>query len=285
MGKRQTAELVAQVDGIPSLPEAVSEIVSLVNKPDSSAAQVCNVIQKDIGLTAKLLQVANSAYYAFPNRIGSVQLAVSLLGMNEVRNIVLSATVVSMFKSIKGAPFLSFRELWTHSVNCAVAARTIASRVPDLSPEEAFVGGLLHDVGMVVLLEKMQEDLKKIVQLAKKEEIPFVEAERRYWEHTHARIGSVLARMWKLPKAVAQAAEQHHFFSSDSASFSLTAVVHLADGLCIERGSAYQLERTAEDENPESWDVLDEQQEDLRSWLRELVQKDEEKAQILLSTL
>jgi putative nucleotidyltransferase with HDIG domain len=285
MGKMRTAELVAHMDGVPSLPEAVSEIVALVNDPDSSAAQVCTVIQKDIGLTAKLLQVANSAYYAFPNRIGSVQLAVSLLGMNEVRNIVLSATVVGMFKSIKGAPFLSFRELWVHSVNCAVAARTIASQVHDLQPEEAFVGGLLHDVGMVVLLDKLQNDLKKMVQLAKKENVPFVEAERRYWDHTHARIGGVLARRWKLPKEVAQAAEQHHFLSPDTTSFPLTAVVHLADSLCIEKGNAYRLERTAEEENPQSWDVLDEKQEDLRAWLRDLVQKDEEKAQILLNTL
>ena len=285
MRKMMTAELVAQVDGIPSLPEAVSQVLSLVNGPDSSAAQICEVIQKDIGLTAKLLQVANSAYYSFPNRVGSLQLAVSLLGMNEVRNIVLSATVVGMFKSIKGAPFLSFRELWGHSVNCAVAARTIASRVVDLDPEEAFVGGLLHDVGMVVLIDRLQDDLKKIVQLAKKEKVPFIEAEQQYWEHTHARIGSLLIRKWKLPPPVVQATEQHHSFSSESASFPLTAVVHLADSLCIERGDGYQLERTAEDENPQSWNVLDEEQEDIRTWLRELVEKDEEKARILLETL
>ncbi len=285
MGKVRTAELVAEVEGIPSLPEVVSDIMALIADPNSSAAQMCTVLQKDIGLTAKLLQVANSAYYAFPNRIGSVQLAVSLLGMNEVRNIVLSATVVGMFKSLKGAPFLSFRELWVHSVNCAVAAKTIAAQVHDLNPEEAFVGGLLHDVGMVVLLDKLRDHLKKIVQLAEKEQIPFVEAERRYWEHTHARIGSVLIQKWKLPKAVAQAAEQHHFLTRDSASFPLTAVVHLADSLCIEKGNAYRLERTAEDENPQSWDVLDEQQPDVRAWLRDLVQKDEEKAELLLNTL
>lgn len=285
MRRMMTAELVAQVDGVPSLPEAVSRVVSLVNAPDSSAAQVCEVVQKDIGLTARLLQVANSAYYSFPNRIGTLQLAVSLLGMTEVRNIVLSATVVRMFKSVKGGPFLSFRELWGHSVNCAVAARTIASQVANLDPEEAFVGGLLHDVGMVVLIDKLQEDLEKIVELAKKEEIPFVEAERRYWKHTHARIGAVLARKWKLPAAVVQATEQHHSFSSESASYPLTAVVHLADSLCIERGDGYQLERTVEDENPQSWDVLDEEQEDIRAWLHELVLKDEEKARILLETL
>jgi len=160
MPKMMTAQLVAEVDGIPSLPEAVSAVVSLVNDEESSAAQICEVVQKDIGLTAKLLQVANSAYYSFPNRVGSLQLAVSLLGMTEVRNIVLSATVVGMFKSVKGGPFLSFRELWAHSVNCAVAARTIATQVEALNPEEAFVGGLLHDVGMVVLIEKLQEDLE-----------------------------------------------------------------------------------------------------------------------------
>lgn len=285
MPKLRTAELVADVEGVPSLPEAVSEIVSLVDDPEAPAARISELVQKDLGLTAKLLRLANSAYYAFPNRIGSVQLAVSLLGMNEVRNIVLSTTVVGMFKSIKGAPFLSFRELWVHSVNCAVAARTIALQVADLNPEEAFVGGLLHDVGMIILADKLREDIEKIVQLAKKEDLSFVEAERQYWEHTHARIGGVLARKWKLPKDVAQAAEQHHFFSPDSASFPLTAVVHLADSLCIERGNAYQLERTAEEENPQSWDVLDEQQEDLRAWLRELLQKDEEKARILLSVL
>ena len=285
MGERRTAELLAEVDGIPSLPEAVSAIMPLVNDPQSSAEQIAEAIQRDVGLTAKLLQLANSAYFSFPNRIGSVQLAVSLLGIREVRNVVLSASIIGMFKSFKGSPFLSVRELWVHSVNCAVAARTIASQVTDLSPEEAFVGGLLHDVGMVILIDRLEDDLRKIVQLAEEEGIPFVEAERRYWEHTHARIGKVLARKWKLPKAVAQAAEQHHFFSRDSASFKLTSVVHLADSLCIEKGAVYRLERDEKQENPQSWDVLDQRQEDLREWLRELVEKDEDKAQVLLDIL
>ncbi len=285
MSNVRTIDLLAEVDGVPSLPEAMSEVMPLVNNPESSADKVAEAIQKDVGLTAKLLKLANSAYYSFPNRIGSVQLAVSLLGMREVRNVVLSASVLGMFKSFKGSPFLSFRELWVHSVNCAVAARTIASQVADLSPEEAFVGGMLHDVGMVVLIDKLQDDLKKIVQIAEKENIPFVEAESRYWEHTHARIGGVLARKWKLPKAVAEAAAQHHDFSPESASFKLTAVVHLADSLCIERGVVYRLERDENQENPQSWDVLDQQQEGVRMWLRELVEKDEEKAQVLLDIL
>jgi HD-like signal output (HDOD) protein len=285
MSNVRTIDLLAEIDGVPSLPEAMSEIMPLVNDPESSADKIAEAIQKDVGLTAKLLKLANSAYYSFPNRIGSVQLAVSLLGMREVRNVVLSASILGMFKSFKGSPFLSFQELWVHSVNCAVAARTIASQVADLSPEEAFVGGMLHDVGMVVLIDKLQDDLKKIVRIAEKESIPFVEAESTYWEHTHARIGGVLARKWKLPKAVAEAAEQHHDFSPESASFKLTAVVHLADSLCIERGTVYRLERGENQENPQCWDVLDQQQEGVRMWLRELVEKDEEKAQVLLDIL
>jgi len=126
MSNVRTIDLLAEVDGVPSLPEAMSEIMPLVNDPEASADKVAEAIQKDVGLTAKLLKLANSAYYSFPNRIGSVQLAVSLLGMREVRNVVLSASVLGMFKSFKGSPFLSFRELWVHSVNCAVAARTIS---------------------------------------------------------------------------------------------------------------------------------------------------------------
>jgi HD-like signal output (HDOD) protein len=214
-----------------------------------------------------------------------VQLAVSLLGMNEVRNVVLSASIVGMFKSFKGSPFLSFRELWVHSANCAVAARTIASRVADLSPEEAFVAGLLHDVGMVILIDKFPEQLKAIVALATTEKVPFVEAEGRYWEHTHARIGGVLARKWKLPKGVAEAADLHHFFSPKGVTSKLTPVVHLADSICIEHGSAYRLEREAVDENVQSWNVFDENQEAVRASLSELVKKDEQKAQILLDIL
>lgn len=285
MRQQTTAELLAEVDAVPSLPEAVAEIASLVNDPHCSAEQVATAIKKDVALTARILQVANSAYYSFSNRVGTVQLAVSLLGMHEIRNIVLSASLVSTFKSFKGSPFLSFRELWVHSLNCAVAAKTIASQVADLSPAEAFVGGLLHDLGMIILIDGLPEDFKKIVQLAKKEKVPFVEAERQYWEHTHARIGGVLARKWRLPKAVAEAAEQHHFFSSKSASFKLTAVVHLADSVCIEQGVVYRLEREAEDERPESLDVLDETHGNLRKWLCELVEKDKEKAGILVNIL
>jgi HD-like signal output (HDOD) protein len=285
MKKLRTAELLAEVEGIPSLPEVMSEVMPLVNDPESSAEKVAEAIQKDVGLTAKLLKLANSAYYSFPNRIGTVQLAVSLLGMQEIRNLVLSASVVQMFKSFKGSPFLSFRELWVHSVNCAVVARTIAGQVADLSAEEAFVGGILHDVGMIILIDKLQDDLKKIVKLAEEQEIPFVEAEDQYWEHTHTRIGGVLARKWKLPKAVAEAAEQHHFFSPESSSFKLTAVVHLADSFCIERGAVYQLERDETGENLQSWDVLDQEQENLREWLREVIESDAEKAQVLLDVL
>ncbi|MCC6696453.1 MAG: HDOD domain-containing protein [Candidatus Hydrogenedentes bacterium] len=221
------------LDGIvtlPSLPSTVNRVTHLVNAPDSSLSDVAKALQTDPALAIKTLRLVNSAYYGLANKIISVDHAVALLGMKVIKNLVFTATVFETFNKGTGA-------LLRHSVSCGVVMRTIIPSVPgfdDMDTEEAFVYGLLHDVGKIIFEQFLPKEVESAILLSRTRGIPVFEAERYVIGVDHAELGGHLAQRWGLSKELVAAISGHHNLAACTleAARPLAATLAIADFIC-----------------------------------------------------
>ena len=215
------------VDSLPTLPSVVARVNELVQDPTSSAADINRAIRQDIALSARILKLVNSSFYGFPRRISSITHAVVILGYNTVRNVVLSAFVLDSLGS-KDLPF-GHREFWIHSLGVGVAANTLAGRRSLPDADDAFVCGLLHDVGKVVLHQYAREDFADVLKVVKDKDCLIADAEREVMGATHADVGAALLEAWHLPPHVVEVVGCHHSPEAAHGAPDLAAAVHVAD--------------------------------------------------------
>ncbi len=235
------SRILGKMKEIKSFPQFVVETLRKLNDRDSSASDVAMSLSRDEGLVIRTLKLANSAAYRISRDISSVTEAIAMLGYKNISNIVLSASVYSvMDKSLQGYA-LDRGQLWKHSLTVAYAARYIAQRFGKSIPEEAYVGGLLHDIGKVVLNDYVRFGYGIIVKLVEEKQIPFIEAETQVLGFDHAQVGAMLVEKWGLPEAYGYAVAYHH--APDSVppekreKFQPIAdVVHTANTLCLMLG-------------------------------------------------
>jgi len=219
---------VEHLDGLPTLPTVASRLISLTQSPQTSATQIGGLISQDQALTARVLRLVNSAYYGFPKQISTINHAVVILGFSRVKNVVLAASVFGM-KGQNSPGRFDAAGFWAHSLGAAVAARTIAREFGRGDPEEAFVCGLLHDVGKLVLGQVSPADYDTCLAAAEKSGDLVRLMEARTFGVDHAEAGSWLAEQWKLPPAVVAAVRRHHLPSATRKDRDSAAVTHLAD--------------------------------------------------------
>lgn len=230
-------QLVQQVDDLPILPQVAGQVLRLVDDPTTEAAQLQQVIIRDQSLTTKLLRLANSAYYGAPRQIITIEEAVILLGMKSTRDLVMAASLSGPLQREVPGYLMQEGELWQHSLGCAVAARIIAARYLPRQAEQAFVAGLLHDIGKLILHYYLRESWEAIKQLVE-EGHPFMEAEMKVLGFDHAQVGGVMGEKWNLPPVLVASIAGHHNprINNQERPAPLTAVVHLADAICLMLG-------------------------------------------------
>ncbi|MFN3682948.1 MAG: HDOD domain-containing protein [Fimbriimonadaceae bacterium] len=221
---------VSRSENLPVLPQAASAVLRLADDPNSSPKMMERAIERDPAITAKILRVANSAYYGLSN-VGSIGRAIGVLGMNAVRSLVIGVVFQQIASGREQAPSYSKLEYWRHSLAVAVAARILGKlRLPEAA-EELYVAGMMHDVGMLVLDRFCPEEFDRAIQFARSQHIPLHMAEKFAFGFDHCRVGAMLAERWSLPKLVARAVEFHHSPKADAESQRATAIVSLADHL------------------------------------------------------
>ena len=148
--------VISKIESLPSLPSLYKEVVEEVNSPDGSLARVGEIISKDVGMSAKLLQLVNSAFFGLPTQVSSTVRAVNLLGLETIKTLILTIKIFSQFDRA-GLPCYSISSLLDHSISTGMLARSIATQ-EDLKQnqiDEAFMAGLLHDIGKLILLDKL----------------------------------------------------------------------------------------------------------------------------------
>ena len=225
--------LAGKMRTLPSFPTLYLDIMREIESPNSSIQGIANVVAKDPGITAKVLQVANSAAVGLPEKVSDPAEAVQQLGMTTVRSLVLSAQVYANFAPGRVKHF-SADALWTHLMKCADLARTIMrrDRAEFNDSEDAFTAGMLHDMGKLMLADSLPEEFAQALELAKEERISQPEAEMEIFGATHAGLAAYLFGLWGLPASIVEAVAFHHTpEQSDLKKCSALTAVHVANAL------------------------------------------------------
>jgi HD-like signal output (HDOD) protein len=214
---------IDQVGELPTLPHVVQKLASMIGRTNVSAEEIGQLIEKDQVLSAKVLRLANSPYYGFPSRIGSVAHAVVVLGLTVVKGLTLCATAFDMMKSA------GMDQLWRHSLAVAITAHILGTKAEMKNPEEVFVAGLLHDIGKVVLYVKWPDVGRQIISATQQPTRYLMESEQTLFDVSHADVGGWLAAAWHLPVSLREPIMHHHAPTAAQEAKMQTAIVHVAD--------------------------------------------------------
>src|SRR5256885_385911 len=163
---------------IATLPEVTGQIIKTVEDPKSSAGQLHKIVAHDPALVTRILKVVNSAFYGLPGQIGSIERAIVLLGINAIKNIAVAASLGQMFRGAKLCEKFSAKDLWTHCIAVGVAARDLAKQMKLPIADEAFLAGMIHDIGILMSLQLSPEPLRQVCTRAKAEGGDFCALER-----------------------------------------------------------------------------------------------------------
>lgn len=224
-----TAEsLVNQSLELVSAPTTYTQLAGLIEEESTSMNDLSEVIATDPALTTRILKVVNSPYYGFPSQITTIARAITLVGTNELIQLVLATSVINSFKGIP-ADLINMNEFWRHSVACAIAADLIAKQCKLARSEVFFTAGLLHNIGSLVLYQSLPELAREALISAKFGHETIQHAEARIIGFDHCMAGEALTRKWRLPNALSEVARFHHA-PSQAEQFTLeAAIVHIAD--------------------------------------------------------
>jgi HD-like signal output (HDOD) protein/CheY-like chemotaxis protein len=232
--------LVTRLRSLPSLPSLYFKIIRAVDSPDASMEQIGEIISKDLGMTTKILQLVNSAFFGMPRKVSNAKEAVQFLGVGMVRSLALSLHLFSCFDPARQRSF-SVDRLWKHSLACGAYARLIAEaeHADSSFVDDAFVSGMLHDVGKLMLAANLPDQYGEAVALAEQRNLPASEAEQAVFGATHSEVGAYLLGLWGLPAAVVEAVALHHTPGRTAVKgFSPLTAVHVANVLQSERERA-----------------------------------------------
>ncbi|MBI5179107.1 MAG: HDOD domain-containing protein [Nitrospinae bacterium] len=231
VGKNRRRITIQSIQDLPTLSTIISKLVEMMDNENSSPKELSDLISKDQSILAAILKLVNSAFYGFPRKITSVHQAVVILGFNTVKSMALGA---SIFKAKgKGKTQFDRNALWIHSVGVGTAAKIIAQKVGYKDADEAFVAGLMHDVGKVIFDSSFSDDFKLVTEKVEDEAILILDAERSVMGIDHAEAGQILLFKWQLPLPVVNAVGYHHDLEKAPEAYAeLAAIVHLADIVC-----------------------------------------------------
>ncbi|MCJ7601226.1 MAG: HDOD domain-containing protein [Desulfobulbaceae bacterium] len=202
-------DLISQIGDLPTLPAVASRINREMASESLNAKLLGEIIIDDTALAAKILRLANSAFYGLQKQVTTLNKAVMILGFNTVKNLALSVSIYSFFKERPGSP-IDVKGLWLHSLGCAVAAKIITEKLNKKLGEDAFLFGILHDIGKIVSINAMPQDYEKILLLIRERHMPEGDAEMEVMGFNHQRLGSQLLEIWKFPDNIVQAVKYHH---------------------------------------------------------------------------
>jgi putative nucleotidyltransferase with HDIG domain len=251
-----SAETVAgHAKTLVSLPTIFFQIERAINHPSSSSADIAKALHTDQGLSARLLRIANSAFYGFPQRVESVDQAIRIIGTRQLHDLVLATVVLTQFRGVD-AKLVTMKSFWQHSFACGIAARSLATLRRENNIEHFFVAGLLHDIGSLVLYQEFPQRAAVALEMHRRDSAALDEVERAVIGCDHGQVGAALMTSWKLPESYREVAANHHNPAGCRSPSVGTAVVHIADILV----SALALGGNGETGLPrfcaEAWDLV-----------------------------
>ena len=222
---------IREISHLATLPEVTLKIIKLVEDPDSTAQDLNKIITNDPALGARILKVVNSAFYGLPGQIGSTNRAIVLLGLNAVKNIAIAASLAKLFRGGQICPTFNARDLWHHSIAVGTGTRLLAAKASMGMPDEAFLAGLMHDIGIMVEIQARRPQFVEALERVRQDpSVKLRQAEENVIGATHEEFGTALCKLWKFPASFAYVTGYHHHpLDVAHKQRSLTCLVHIAD--------------------------------------------------------
>jgi HD-like signal output (HDOD) protein len=235
-------DAVKKVNSFATLPEVTSKIIATVEDPKSTAGTLHKIVSHDPALVTRIMKVVNSAFYGLPGQIGSIERAIVLLGLNAIKNIAVAASLGQLFRGAKLCDGFTPKDLWTHCIAVGVTARELAKQMKLPVADEAFLAGMIHDVGLLISLQTAPEQLRQVCEVAKTSDRAFIDLEREVMGMDHQQLGTCLAEQWRFPKNCQLVAGHHHQPSAlGEGNRLLVTLVYVADTICCQSTHGFNL--------------------------------------------
>jgi putative nucleotidyltransferase with HDIG domain len=229
MDKETFLKKLDRIPDLPTLPVVALKVNKMLQDENVSIKSLSTSVEKDQAMVSKILKLVNSAFYGFRSEINTISHAITILGFSTVRNAIVSIAVMDAFAEKDPFDGFDMTRFWKHAVAVAVTGRNLAEKSRLATPDEAFVAGILHDIGKVVLAQYFTEMFAQVWELIREEGCSFCESERRFSPVGHAHIGGKLAKRWQLPVSLLEAIAYHHVIKKSAVGVNLIHLIHVSD--------------------------------------------------------
>lgn len=219
---------VQNIINLPPLPNITMEIIGMIDNPNINVQTLSKAIAKDQVITTKVLKVANSPFFSYPRVISTVDFAITILGFETVKEIVLSASYIGHFKNYKNDQF-NTESFWLHLISSSVISREIAKAIKYPLVGEAFIAGLIHDIGIFIMSQFFQKEFSQFLEIYATEEKNIIQIENEIFGSTHAEIGSWLLEKWNFPPQLVEAVKHHHSPENATINPKLTTIIYYTE--------------------------------------------------------
>lgn len=220
-----------KLEDLPAVPNTLLMVLDTLNDPDTSIKKLEKILENDPMLATKLLRIANSPYYGLADKVSSISRAVFVLGLNEIRNLVIGLSLTGVFSGDLGFDKFDSKGIWLHSLAVARASRYLGRHIEGIDPEEMFTAGLIHDIGRFLMAIYFKEELREIMAMKNSMAVPLSDAEERFGL-THGELGAYLAQKWQLSDMLKTIIRYHHRPKGAGQYVNHASTVFLADQIC-----------------------------------------------------
>ncbi len=271
MSKKELDRIINKIKELPTLPSVILQINRVLRDENTTIEKVVDIIERDSSLTSKVLRLANSSYYGLSYNVDTLTRAIVVLGFNTVKNLAVTVSLLKIFDNPLISSF-DIKELWLHSLGCAIASKTLISKKRDpLLHEKAFVCGILHDIGKLALYTNLPADVSRVMEkLKKNKNQTFHEAEKEILDFTHSDIGALIAEKWHFPRELSDAIKFHHSPEMAKEHHEIIYAVHAGNEIAKALDLGRSTFEKVKDINPNTWKILSLSEEDLSMLLLEI---------------
>lgn len=238
MDNKGIYETLEKIKDLPTLPSVYFKVDKLLKDKEASIDNVARIIEIDVAMSSSILRLVNSAFYGMHSKSNSIPHAVMILGFKAVKNAIVSVAIFDTLSVKDRYQNFDIAEFWRHSVSVAVLSKQLAEKTRLVAPDDAFMAGLLHDIGKIIMLKYFKEDFGKVWQTMQETRCSFADAEMEVASIDHIQIGAYLARKWQLPDHIIEAIACHHYYLTSTQSTGLIECVMMANALS---NNAYQI--------------------------------------------
>ncbi len=229
-------EFIKEIKQLKPIPAVASQLLAIVDNPDSSMQDIANVIQYDPAMTANVLKTCNSAFFGLKNPAESIKDAVNMMGTDQIIELVLLKAGNSTLSGAQKGYGLDKGDMWRYSISSALIAKQVAVNLGLNNKNTIFTAALLKDIGKIILEKHISQASKKISNLVKNNELSFREAEKRIFGVDHAELGAMIAKTWKFSPKMVKIIRHHHLSDTNMIKDKEITAVYLADCICMMMG-------------------------------------------------